>query len=180
MKKLAALLVAVLVSASAIAQTDSIGVYAIRNTSLDRIDVLTYQQTKISGGVIKGKAKLAFTGTTSQNRFSGSARFRLYFGTPSPYDVAKYYMFTPAYSVKDFSVGKFEVKKGVRYLTTATISITGSTIGASEAKDVEVSSIKLRDNVYEITVTGPAGEYCIMPVLNGVAGYAGVFDFTIE
>ena len=39
---------------------------------------------------------------------------------------------------------------------------------------------QLRDNVYEITVTGPAGEYCIMPVLNGTAGYAGVFDFTLE
>ena len=89
-------------------------------------------------------------------------------------------MFTPSYSVKDFSVGKFEVKKGVRYLTTAKISIIGSTIGAGEAKGVTVQSTKLRDNVYEITVTGPAGEYCIMPVLNGVAGYAGVFDFTIE
>ena len=180
MKKIAALLVAVLVSALAVAQTDSIGVYAVRGSALDRIDVLNYTQTKISSSIIKGKAKLAFAGSTSSNRFTGAARFRLYFGTPSPYDVAKYYMFTPSYSVKDFSVGKFEVKKGVRYLTTATISIAGSTIGVSEAKDVKVSSIKLRDNVYEITVTGPAGEYCIMPVLNGVAGYAGVFDFTIE
>ena len=180
MNKIAALLVAVLVSALAVAQTDSIGVYAVRGSALDRIDVLNYTQTKISSSIIKGKAKLAFAGSTSCNRFTGAARFRLYFGTPSPYDVAKYYMFTPSYSVKDFSVGKFEVKKGVRYLTTATISIAGSTIGASEAKDVVVSSIKLRDNVYEITVTGPAGEYCIMPVLNGVAGYAGVFDFTIE
>ena len=25
-----------------------------------------------------------------------------------------------------------------------------------------------------------AGEYCIMPVLNGTAGYAGVFDFALE
>lgn len=181
MKKIAALLVAVLVSALAVAQTDSIGVYAVRGSALDRIDVLNYTQTKISSSIIKGKAKLAFAGSTSSNRFTGgAARFRLYFGTPSPYDVAKYYMFTPSYSVKDFSVGKFEVKKGVRYLTTAKISIIGSTIGAGEAKGVTVQSTKLRDNVYEITVTGPAGEYCIMPVLNGVAGYAGVFDFTIE
>lgn len=180
MKKIAALLVAVLVSALAVAQTDSIGVYAVSGSALDRIDVLNYTQTKVSSSIIKGKAKLAFAGSTSSNRFTGAARFRLYFGTPSPYDVAKYYMFTPSYSVEDFSVGKFEVKKGVRYLTTAKISVIGSTIGAGKAKGVTVQSTKLRDNVYEITVTGPAGEYCIMPVLNGVAGYAGVFDFTIE
>ena len=163
----------------AYAQTDSIGIYKVDNAGISRIEAARPAQTKISG-VLKSKAKVVFNGSSSQNRFKSSATFRLYFGTPSPYDAAKYFMFTPSHSVKDFSVGKFEVKKGVRYLTTATISIAGSTIGASEAKDVEVSSIKLRDNVYEITVTGPAGEYCIMPVLNGTAGYAGVFDFALE
>lgn len=47
-------------------------------------------------------------------------------------------------------------------------------------KDVKVETKKIRNNVYEITVTAPAGEYCIMPVINGIGGYAGVFDFTIE
>ena len=72
------------------------------------------------------------------------------------------------------------VLKENRYLTTASVSIVGSKIGVSIAKDVSVEYRQLRDNVYEITITGPAGEYCIMPVLNGTAGYAGVFDFALE
>ena len=165
--------------AFAYAQTDSIGFYKVDNEGISRIEAARPVQTKISGG-LKSKAKVVFNGASSQNRFRGSATFRLYFGTPSSYDAAKYFMFTPSYSVKDFSVGKFEVKKENRYLTTASVSIVGSKIGVSVAKDVNVEYRQLRDNVYEITVTGPAGEYCIMPVLNGTAGYAGVFDFALE
>ena len=180
MKYIAGLIVGLCLSFSAAAQTDSIGVYAVRGSSVDRIDVINYKQTKISSAVVAGKAKLVFDGAASTNQFKGTARFRLYFGTPSPYDVAKYYMFTPSYSVKDFGVGQFEVKKGMRFLTTASVSILGSKVGAAEAKGLSVQTYKLRDNVYEIVVSGPAGEYCIMPVLNGVAGYSGVFDFGIR
>lgn len=165
--------------ACAYAQTDSIGIYKVDNAGISRVEAARPAQTKISG-VFKSKAKVVFNGSSSQNRFKGSATFRLYFGMPSPYDAAKYFMFTPSYSVKDFSVGKFEVKKENRYLTTASVSIVGSKIGVSAAKNVSVEYRQLRDNVYEITITGPAGEYCIMPVLNGTAGYAGVFDFALE
>lgn len=163
----------------AYAQTDSIGIYRVDNAGISRIEAARPAQTKISVG-LKSKAKVAFNGAFSQNRFRGSATFRLYFGTPSPYEAAKYFMFTPSYSVEDFIVGKFEVKKENRYLTTASASIVGSKIGVSAAKDVNVEYSQLRDNVYEITVTGPAGEYCIMPVLHGTSGYAGVFDFALE
>ena len=165
--------------ACAYAQTDSIGIYKVDNECISRIEAARPVQTKISGG-LKSKAKVVFNGASSQNRFRGSATFRLYFGTSPPYDADKYFMFTPSYIVKDFSVGKFEVKKENRYLTTASVSIVGSKIGVSIATDVSVEYRQLRDNVYEITITGPAGEYCIMPVLNGTAGYAGVFDFALE
>ena len=166
--------------ACAYAQTDSIGIYKVDNGCISRIDAARPAQTKISGG-FKSKAKVVFNGAFSENRFRGSATFRLYFGTPSLYDAAKYFMFTPSYSVKDFIVGKFDVKKENRYLTTASVSIVGSSkIGVSAAEDVNVEYRRLRDNVYEITVTGPAGEYCIMPLLIGTAGYAGVFDFALE
>lgn len=165
--------------ACAYAQTDSIGIYKVDNAGISRVEAARPAQTKISG-VFKTKAKVVFNGSSSQNRFKGSATFRLYFGMPSPYDAAKYFMFTPSYSVKDFSVGKFEVKKENRYLTTASVSIVGSKIGVSAAKEVSVEYRQLRDNVYEITITGPAGEYCIMPVLNGTSGYVGVFDFALE
>ena len=165
--------------ACAYAQTDSIGIYKVDNGCISRIEAARPAQTKISGG-FKSRAKVVFNGASSQNRFRGSATFRLYFGTPSPYDASKYFMFTPSYSVKDFIVGKFDVKKENRYLTTASVSIVGSKIGVSAAEDVNVEYRRLRDNVYEITVTGPAGEYCIMPLLIGTAGYAGVFDFALE
>ena len=165
--------------ACAYAQTDSIGIYKVDNAGISRIEAARPAQTKISGG-FKSRAKVVFNGASSQNRFRGSATFRLYFGTPSPYDASKYFMFTPSYSVKDFIVGKFDVKKENRYLTTASVSIVGSKIGVSAAEDVNVEYRRLRDNVYEITVTGPAGEYCIMPLLIGTAGYAGVFDFALE
>ncbi len=180
MKKIITAILALFLATSAVAQTDSIGVYAVRNAEVQRIEILNYSQTKISSAVVKGKAKLEFNGPASANRFTGSATFRLYFGTPSPYDVAKYYMFTPAYSVKDFGVGKFDIKKGCRYLTTAKISVFGSTIGAAKAEDVDITTKQIRQNVYEITITGPVGEYCIMPIINGVGGYTGVFDFAIE
>ena len=165
--------------ACAYAQTDSIGIYKVDNGCISRIEAARPVQTKISGG-FKSKAKVVFNGASSQNRFRGSATFRLYFGMSSPYDAAKYFMFAPSYSVKDFIVGKFDVKKENRYLTTASVSIVGSKIGVSSAEDVNVEYRQLRDNVYEITVTGPAGEYCIMPVLHGTSGYAGVFDFALE
>ena len=179
MKKYIVVAALLALCACAYAQTDSIGIYKVDNAGISRIEAARPAQTKISVG-LKSKAKVAFNGAFSQNRFRGSATFRLYFGTPSPYEAAKYFMFTPLYSVKDFMVGKFEVKKENRYLTTASASIVGSKIGVSTAKAVNVGYRRLRDNVYEITVTGPAGEYCIMPVLNGTAGYAGVFDFALE
>ena len=179
MKKYIVVAALLALCACAYAQTDSIGIYKVDNAGISRIEAARPAQTKISVG-LKSKAKVAFNGAFSQNRFRGSATFRLYFGTPSLYDAAKYFMFTPLYSVKDFMVGKFEVKKENRYLTTASASIVGSKIGVSTAKAVNVEYRRLRDNVYEITVTGPAGEYCIMPVLNGTAGYAGVFDFALE
>ena len=176
MKRLGLLFITAYLAMPAIAQTDSIGVYSVRGSAVERVDLLKYRQTKIT----VGKAKLVFPGETSKNRFTDVATFQLYFGIPSPYEVGKYYMFTPSYSVNDFSVGKFDVKNGSRYLTTARISMFGSKIGASEAKDLTVQCTKLHDNAYKITITGPAGEYCIMPIVNGTAGYTGVFDFTIE
>ena len=80
--------------ACAYAQSDSIGIYKVDNAGISRIEAARPAQTKISGG-LKSKAKVVFNGASSQNRFSGSATFRLYFGTPSPYDAAKYFMFTP-------------------------------------------------------------------------------------
>ena len=162
------------------AQTDSIGVYSVTPEGVKRVEVLKYAQTKISGALLSSKAKLKFNGATSPNHFAGTATFRLYYGVPSPYDAAKYFMFTPAYSVQDVSVIRFDVKKDSRLFTTVSVSVLGGSVGAKAAKDIKVDTRQIRDNVYEVTVIGPAGEYCLAPSINGTAGYAGVFDFTLE
>ncbi len=82
MKKLLVAFAGLLIAVSAIAQTDSVGIYSVRGASVQRVEILKYNQTKISGGLLNKKAKLQFDGAASQNRFAGSATFRLYFGSP--------------------------------------------------------------------------------------------------
>lgn len=180
-KKIAIVIACMCIAIPSVAQQDSIGIYAVYDSSRARMDLIKYKQVKVNSAVIAGKAKLVFEGSSSQNRFKETASFLIYFGTPSINDMTKYYMFTTSYSVKDFSIGKFEVKKGNRRLTTMSYSVLGSTFGVKEVDELIVQTAKVRENVYEIRVSGPAGEYCIMPTINGISGgYAGVFDFTIE
>lgn len=176
MKQIIVLLCSLLLAASLYAQTDSIGVYSVLNSNTQRIEAIKYSQIKIAGT----KTNLVFSGSTSPNHFKGSATFRLYFGVPSPIEVSKYAFFTSSYSIKDFGVGRFSVKKGNRQITTAKISIFGATIGGNTADGLAIQTKQISDHCYEIVVSGEAGEYCIMPIIGGTGGYTGVFDFSIE
>ena len=89
-------------------------------------------------------------------------------------------MFTPAYSAKNFDVARFEVKKGKRYLTGISASITGSSVGVSSADDLQIDIKEVRAGVYDMKVSGKPGEYCLMFTANGAGGFGGVFDFTIK
>ena len=117
---------------------------------------------------------------TSEHPFSGAALLRLYFGNPPLEQMTNLYMFTPAYSVKNFDVSRFEMKKGKRYLTGISASITGSAVGVSSADDLQIDIKEVRAGVYDIKVTGKPGEYCLMFTANGASGFGGVFDFTIK
>lgn len=161
--------------------TDSIGVYAINGNSVTPVELINYKSTKISKGFMSAKAKLEFSGKTSPHHFKGVAKFKIYFGQPNPMDMMRFYMFMPNYSIKDFGIGKFEVKKDCRQLTTAKISaFSGGVAGAKQSDKINFSSIEVRKGVYEVTISGEPGEYCIMHTFNGSAGYGGVFDFTID
>lgn len=175
-------LILLLMGISAQAQTpaDSIGIYAVKDGSVTKMQPITYKGTKISRGFASAKAKLEFDGSTAATKFQGTAVFRLYFGTPTVTEIRTLYMFTPTYSVTDFSVGRFDVKKQQRLLTTSSVSLAGGQIGAQDAKGVTVETTRIRENVYEIKVSGAPGEYCIMHSINGTGGYGGVFDFSIE
>lgn len=166
--------------ASAQAPADSVGIYAVTGAAVTRVPALNYKGTKVSRGFMSAKAKLEFAGATSQTQFTGAARFRIYFGTPAPSDVAALYMFMPNYSIGDFAVGRFDVKKQSRFLTTSTASILGASGGAKEADGVALDVVELRPGVYDVTVTGVPGEYCIFHNFRGSGGYGGVFDFTLK
>jgi hypothetical protein len=168
------------ISAQAQTPTDSIGIYAVKDGSITKMQPVSYKGTKISRGFASAKAKLEFDGSAAATKFNGTAVFRLYFGTPAATEMRTLYMFTPMYSVSDFSVGSFEVKKQQRLLTTSSVSLAGGRMGAQDAKGVTVEATQLHDNVYEIKVSGAPGEYCIMHSSKGTGGYSGVFDFSIE
>lgn len=161
--------------------SDSVGVYAVNADGINPMELINYKNTKISKGFMSAKAKLEFDGATSPNHFKGTAKFRLYFGQPNPNDMARLYMFMPNYSVKDFGIGRFEVKKDCRQLTTANMSVFGGgNAGAKQTDKLSYETVEIRPGLYEVTVTGVPGEYCIMHTFRGSAGYGGVFDFTIE
>lgn len=108
------------------------------------------------------------------------ATLRMYFGNPSPQQMMNLYMFTPTYSIKNFDVARFDVKKGKRFLTGVTASITGSSVGVASAEDIQIETKELRSGVYDVTIKGKPGEYCLMFTANGTGGFGGVFDFTIK
>ena len=178
------------VTAGAQSQTpaDSVGVWAVNSGSFSRIDKITQRGVKVRGGlayaatlgIAKTKAKLEFKGETSEHIFNGTAQLRLYFGNPPLQQMTNLYMFTPAYSIKNFDIARFEVKKGKRYLTSVSVSIAGASAGVSSAEYMQININELRAGVYDVTISGKPGEYCLMFTENGTGGYGGVFDFTIK
>lgn len=167
--------------------SDSIGIYAIHDFEVTRVEKITHQRVKGTGalgaafsfGISKIKAKLEFKGSTSSNVFRNTAKFRIYFGNPPIQEVQKFYMFTPNYSIKDFDVAQFQKKKNSRMLTGASASLFGSTYGV-ESASVNVKTTEIRNGVYDVEITAEPGEYCIMFTGSGAGGMAGVFDFTIK
>ena len=175
-------------TANAQTPTDSVGIFAMMDGKAIRMDKITHNAIKGSGGLAsaatfgmaKIKSKLQFKGNTSPNHFKGTAVFRMYFGAPQTTDLVKLYQFTANYSAKDFEVARFDVKKNARTLTGVSASLLGSSVGVSAADDLSVTVTETRPKVYDITVSGKPGEYCFMFVANGTNGFGGVYDFTIE
>lgn len=96
-------------------------------------------------------------------------------------------MFSSDYSIDDFFVIKFKsVGKG-RQMTSAVVH-SNRIEGAKEDKSVKLEVKKVSDNVYDLTVEGQPGEYCLTynnkqgNTSNGMknSGSKKVFDFTIK
>ena len=172
----------------AFGQTDSVGIYAEQDGKLQLLEPLNFSRTKINAlgsalsyGIASTKLKYEYAGATSPFQLSSPAKFRIMFGNVPPTKLQRYYMFAPSYSVRDFSVARLDVKKKKRLLTGGKVSIWGGTsFGAEQDDDIIIKADKVREGVYDLTVTAEAGEYCFFFSLNGTGAYNTVFDFTIK
>ena len=170
------------------ASNDTLGIFAVYADSMQRMEKISHSKVKASGalgsmmtlGLSKTKAKLEFRGKTSPYHFDNAAHFRIYFGTADIAQMAQYYMFSGSYSIRDFGIAKFEVKKNKRLMQGMTVSLINTDIGVELSEDVKIKTNELRPGVYDMTVDGAPGEYCIVFTGTGYPGFTGVFDFTIE
>jgi len=169
------LMVAMAIPLTLFSQSDSIGVYACVDGVYKAVKPIHYQQVKI--GV--GKASNLFANNTSALQFSKQAKFRLYFGSVPLDKIAEYYIFGPGYSIDDYGIGQFKVKKESRQLSTVSGSIFGMKTGTTMSNNVSIITTPVRNGVYDISVTGKPGEYCVMLTRNGIGAYVGVFDFSL-
>lgn len=166
---------------------DTIGIYATVNGKYQQLEPVNYSGMKanasgyaFTGGLAKAKTKTQYKGITSPYPFKGKAFFRMYFGMVPTNKAARYYMFSNNYTVRDFSIVKFSVKKNKRQLTSATYGLfSGYSSGVSEDEDVLVTTTEVRDGVYDIEVDAEPGEYGFLFSYNGVGVYQAIFDFTI-
>ena len=182
MKRAASLIAFLFCMAGVYAQTDSIGVYSVSGNGIEKVNLSTPISNKVRSAFFSAKTVTEFSGATSSTRFQGKATFRLYYRAPTEYEAVKYYIFAPSSSPDELAIARLDVKKKSRYLSgNRMYAFVGGTIGAKRAKDVDVEIKQLRPGVYELTVSGPPGEYCILPLVNGIATpYPGVFAFTIQ
>ncbi len=135
----------------------------------------------LSYGIAKVKAKCHYQGGKSPNRIKVGDKFVFKFGEVPAQAAQTYYMFAPNYSIKNFSLCKFDEKKDRRELTTVQISAwSGSETGTPECRDVSFEVTTVAPGIYEATITSAySGEYCFVFADNGTGAYQSVFDFSI-
>ena len=168
---------------------DTVGIYVIQNGNKELMESIKFTGMKANAlgtaltyGIAKTKIKVEFADVTSPYIFSGGkAQFRFYFGMVPANKTMRLYMFSNNYSLRDFSVSKFIVKKDKRQLVQGSYSLfSGVSTGVESDNTVKIDHKEIRDGVYDVTVTAQPGEYCFVFTNNGVGAYNTVFDFTIK
>lgn len=168
---------------------DSIGIYVEINGKYQLLEPLNFSGTKVNAlgsalsyGIASTKIKHVYDGVTSPYQTTSPAHFRMYFGALSTAKAARYYMFSPAYTIRDFSIAKFEVKKKKqRILESGKVNIwSGTEMGVKKDEQITMNVQQIKDGVYDIILNAEPGEYCFVFNLNGLGCYNSLFDFTIE
>ena len=167
---------------------DSVGIYTEIDGKKQQMEAIKFVGVKtnvlgtaLSYGIAKSKIKVEFQGTTSPYTFQSEAHFRFYFGMVPIAKSQRLYMFSPAYTLRDFAISKFVVKKNKRQLVQGSFSLWGGCkTGVESDGEVSVTSRQIKEGVYDVIVKAKPGEYCFVFTNNGVGGYSSVFDFTIQ
>lgn len=168
---------------------DSVGIYANIGNNIVAMKHIDFKEIERTGYInpFKDKELITFDGKTSPYQFTGVAQFRIYF-THDRNSISEYYnMFSSDYTIDDFFVVKFkQVSKG-RQMTSAVVH-SNRIEGAKSDTSIKLNAKKVNDNVYDVTVEGTPGEYCLTYNVkktangNGMknSGSKSVFDFTIK
>lgn len=141
-------------------------------------------ENRVTDTTFGSKWILTYNGKTSNYQFTGTAHFRLYF-THDRNSISEYYkMFSSDLTTEDFIVCKFNVKGqkrefiGAKFTSAFNYDVRTKS-KADAAKNVDVKINKISDNVYDMTVKGEPGEYCLTWNEKDKASWT-VFDFTIK
>lgn len=164
---------------------DSVGIYVNMGSGLVAMKHVDAFENRTTLNDFAPKWILTYKGKTSNYQFTGGkATFRVYF-THDRNSISEYYnMFSSDLTIDDFVVCHMKVKGNKREFIGARhgqrIIGYGSTKSkAEEAKDVKVDWKKVSENIYDMTVEGEPGEYCL--TWNEKARSSSVvFDFTIK
>ena len=163
---------------------DSVGIYANIDNSLVAMKHVDADENRVTMNDFASKWLLDYDGKTSPYQFPKTAQFRVYF-THERNSISEYYkMFSSDLTIDDFIVCRFKVKGNKREFigarNTSAFLYDGHTKSKAEAaKDVTVSVKKISDNIFDMTVKGEPGEYCLTWNEKEAASWT-VFDFTIK
>lgn len=167
-----------------------VGISIISNGDTIAIEPITYYKQKIGAGAFKSaltygatkmKNKNFYKGKNSPNQIKEGDVIRFTFGEIPIEFMGSLYMFQPQYTIRNFSLCKFDVKKDRRELTTGEISLwSGSDLGVSENNNIEFEVKLVSGNIYEAKIIrATPGEYCFVFSDKGVGAYTSIFDFSV-
>lgn len=132
-------------------------------------------------GIAKTKTKNFYKGKFSPNKAKVGDTIRFCFGEIPPQYISNNYMFQEQYSIRNFSLCRFETKKDRRELTTGEVSVwSGADTGVKENHDIEFEVKTVAPGIYDAIITkAEPGEYCFVFTDNGIGAYTSVFDFSV-
>ncbi len=164
-----------------------------------RLDATTANQSRTSGmfgailtsGLASLKVKTAIPNPTSKTKVrTARPTFYFYFDAANPTaGLAGLYFSSIGASVtspNEFTVVKFQSKKGVREVTTGKVSaFGGGSFGLVDKDKIPFSSAVISPGVFKVTIDAamPKGEYAFVYSTGGGTNAGSIsraFDFTIE